>query len=280
MGSKWRDWKRTQKTINLYSKSRWTSGDEWITARRQLTEIRRQKLKCKSVTFIGDSRPPGLKVSTHDGTCCRVMSRGQIPSCEGSIFIKNLVAGTKFCPREMSPEFRSVWIKGTCRGDKTTEHARAPRVNCSCNMSPRHFRKINQSEDVIQASKTPSRNLSPQHAPSCEQRMKFFPETCSLVCAGLKAIVKIMHRACWGTTGRHLATKVRRFLVTISRLGMDASVQNIQYLIRLRFTTSGEKKEKIYCTRSWGTYLEQMHISWVRLAFMSHSVKTITGEQN
>ena len=28
----------------------------------------------------------------------------------------------KFCPRDMSPEFKSVWIEGTCRGDKTTLH--------------------------------------------------------------------------------------------------------------------------------------------------------------
>ena len=64
-------------------------------------------------------------------------------------------------------------------------HARSPRVNCSCNMSPRHFRKINQSENEIticSCDKTlrvnTSRNLSPQHAPLCEQRMKFFPATC------------------------------------------------------------------------------------------------------
>ena len=50
------------------------------------------------------------------------MLQGQIPSCERSIFMKNLVAGSKFCPRDMSPEFKSVWIEGTCRGDKTTLH--------------------------------------------------------------------------------------------------------------------------------------------------------------
>ena len=64
-----------------------------------------------------------IKVGTHEGTCCRVMSSlRQIPSCEHAIFMKNLAAGMKFCPRNMSPEFRSVWIEGTCRGDKITLH--------------------------------------------------------------------------------------------------------------------------------------------------------------
>ena len=99
--------------------------------------------------------------------------------------MKNLVAGTKFCPRDMSPEFKSVWIEGTCRGDKTTFERKV----ASCELFMRHvpatLRKINQSENEITTSpcdKTlrvnTSRNLSPQHAPSCEQRMKFFPATC------------------------------------------------------------------------------------------------------
>ena len=119
-----------------------------------------------------------VKVGTHEGTCCRVMSRGQIPSCKRSIFMKNLVAGTKFCPRDMSPEFRSVWIEGTCRVDKTTKHARSPRLNCSCNMSPGHLRKITNQKTSFQFQKALHWNLSLQHTPSCEQRMKFFPATC------------------------------------------------------------------------------------------------------
>ena len=96
----------------------------------------------------------------------------------------------------MSPEFKSVWIEGTCRGDKTT----FKRKVASCELFMRHvpatLRKINQSENEITTcpcDKTlrvkTSRNLSPQHAPSCEQRMKFFPATCPLVCADLKGHV-------------------------------------------------------------------------------------------
>ena len=42
------------------------------------------------------------------GHVAATLSPRQIPSCERSIFMKNLVAGTKFCPRDMSPEFKSV----------------------------------------------------------------------------------------------------------------------------------------------------------------------------
>ena len=59
----------------------------------------------------------------------------------------------------------------------------------SCELFMRHvpatLRKINQSENEITTcpcDKTlrvnTSRNLPPQHAPSCEQRMKFSPATC------------------------------------------------------------------------------------------------------
>ena len=112
----------------------------------------------------------------------------QIPSCERSIFMKNLVAGTKFCPRDMSPEFKSVWIEGTCHGNKTTLHpgyTQGRLVWLFMRHVPATLRKINQSENEITAcpcNKTlrvnTSRNLYPQHNPSCEQRMKFFPATC------------------------------------------------------------------------------------------------------
>ena len=122
------------------------------------------------------------------GHVAGTLSPRQIPSCERSIFIKNVVARTKFCPRDMSPEFKSVWIEGTCRGDKTTLQPGKRKV-ALCELFMRHvpvtLRKINQSENEITTcpcDKTlrvnTSRNLSPQHAPSCEQRMKFFPATC------------------------------------------------------------------------------------------------------
>ena len=55
---------------------------------------------------------PTIKVGSHEGTCC------------SPIFMKNLVAGTKFCPRDMSPEFKSVWIEET---ELWTAHEILPR---------------------------------------------------------------------------------------------------------------------------------------------------------
>ena len=97
------------------------------------------------------------------------------------------------CGDEILSARRVLWIQISLNwGDMSRRqnnvtpwlHTRSPRVNCSCNMSLWHFRKISQSENEITicpCNKTlranTSRNLSPPHAPSCEQRMQFFPVT-------------------------------------------------------------------------------------------------------
>ena len=144
-----------------------------------------------------------FKVGTHEGTCCKVPATNPI--------VWTLNFHEKSCCGDEILSARHVpWIQISLNwGDMSRRqnnvtlrlHARSPRVNCSCNMSPRHFRKINQSENEIATcpcDKTlrvnTSRNLSPQHAPSCEQRMKFFPATCPCnmsprVCRPLRAFL-------------------------------------------------------------------------------------------
>ena len=91
-----------------------------------------------------------FKVGSHEGTCCRDMSRGRIscavhteglvagtcrdfvfwlvyfPKCRGDMSHEQFTRGdlafnrgvTLFCRRDMSPQFKLIWIQGTCRGDK------------------------------------------------------------------------------------------------------------------------------------------------------------------
>ena len=67
----------------------------------------------------------------------------QVPATNPIVFHEKSCCGDEIVSaRHVGPEFRSVWIE-----NKTTEHASSPRVNRSCNMSPRH--KIIQSENVI-----------------------------------------------------------------------------------------------------------------------------------
>ena len=125
------------------------------------------------------------------------LSPRQIPSCERTIFMKNLAAGTKFCPCDMSPEFKSVWIEGTCRGVKTTLHPGHTQgrpvwtVHATCprdTSENKPIRKRNHDMSLRQDPpcehfKTPipatcpfvwtaheilPRDMSLQHVPSCE----------------------------------------------------------------------------------------------------------------
>ena len=116
------------------------------------------------------------------GHVAATLSPRQIPSCERSIFMKSLVAGT--CPLNLN-QFE---LRGHVAATKQ-RYTPVKRKAASCELFMRHvpatLRKINQSENEITTcpcDKTlrvnTSRNLSPQHAPSCEQRMKFFPATC------------------------------------------------------------------------------------------------------
>ena len=141
------------------------------------------------------------------------MSRGQqIPSCERSIFLNNLVSGTKFCPATCPLNSNQFELWGHVTATKQ-RYTPVKRKVASCELFMRHvpatkqrytpvtrkvascelfmrqvpatLRKMNQSENEIitcPSDKTlrvnTSRNLSLQHAPSCEQCMKFFPGTC------------------------------------------------------------------------------------------------------
>ena len=102
--------------------------------------------------------------------------------------MKNLVAGTKFCPRDMSRNSNQFELRGHVAATKQ-RYTPVKRKVASCELFMRHvpatLRKINQSENKITTGpcdKTlrvnTSTNLSPQHAPSCERRMKYFPAKC------------------------------------------------------------------------------------------------------
>ena len=143
------------------------------------------------------------RVDMLQGHVAGTLSPRQIPSCEPSIFMKNLAAGTKFCPRDMSPEFRSVWIEGTCRGDKITLHPGYTQgrlvwtVHATCPRDPSEI-KMNQSENEITMyvsatrpsvwtlQETYPRNMPLRVNSAWNSFPRHVPATCPLVCADLK----------------------------------------------------------------------------------------------
>ena len=54
------------------------------------------------------------------GTCRGDKSRGHVAGTNPVVCtMRNLVARTKVCPRDMSHGFKMIWIHATCRGDKS-----------------------------------------------------------------------------------------------------------------------------------------------------------------
>ena len=117
--------------------------------------------------FVPATNPIVWTLDFHEKSCCgdEILSPRHVPWIQISLNLRGHVAATK---QRYTPVKRKV---------------------ASCELFMRHvpatLRKINQSENEITTcpcDKTlrvnTSRNLSPQHAPSCEQRMKFFPATC------------------------------------------------------------------------------------------------------
>ena len=102
--------------------------------------------------------------------------------------MKNLVAGRNFVPATCPLNSNQFELRGHVAATKQ-RYTPVKRKVASCELFMRHvpatLRKINQAENEITTCpcdktlcvNTP-RNLSPQHAPSCEQRIRFFPATC------------------------------------------------------------------------------------------------------
>ena len=99
-----------------------------------------------------------------------------------------LLRGRNFAPATCPLNSNQFELRGHVAATKQS-YTPVTRKVASCELFMRHvpatLPKINQSENEITTcpcDKTlrvnTSRNLSPQHAPSCEQRMKFFPATC------------------------------------------------------------------------------------------------------
>ena len=129
-----------------------------------------------------------LKVGSHEGTCCRNMSRDKSHRVNARFSWKILLRERKFFPATCPLNSNQFELRGHVAATKQ-RYTPVKRKVASCELFMRHvpatLRKINQSENKITTcpcDKTlrvnTSRNLSPQHAPSCEQRMKFFPATC------------------------------------------------------------------------------------------------------
>ena len=66
------------------------------------------------------------------------MSRGHVAGTNPVVCtMRNLVAGTKFCSRNMSHGFKMIWIHATCCGDKSMSRDLSPGVFSTGEMSPR-----------------------------------------------------------------------------------------------------------------------------------------------
>ena len=129
-----------------------------------------------------------IKVGSHEGTCCRDMSRGQSHRVNARLSWEILLRGRNFVSATCPLNSNQFELRGHVAATKQ-RYTPVKRKVASCELFMRHvpatLRKINQSENEITTcpcDKTlrvnTSRNLSPQHASSCEQRMKFFPATC------------------------------------------------------------------------------------------------------
>ena len=111
------------------------------------------------------------------GHVAATLSPRQIPSCERSIFMKNLVVGTKFCPRDMSPEFKSVWIEGKCRGDKTTLHPGYTQGRLVWTVHATCPRDTSENKPIRKRN----HDMSLRQDPPCEHFKKPIPATCPFV---------------------------------------------------------------------------------------------------
>ena len=161
-----------------------------------------------------------LKVDSHEGTCCRDMSRRLCPRdkshrVNARFSWKILLRGRNFVPATCPLNSNQFELRGHVAATKQRYNPVKRKV-ASCELFMRHvpatLRKINQSENEITTcpcDKTlrvnTSRNLSPQHAPSCEQRMKFFPATCPCnMSPRVSRPQRISGRADCGTTPQRL----------------------------------------------------------------------------
>ena len=165
-----------------------------------------KKLKCPpktTMTLLRSAHTRGHVAGTnsmhclHEGTCSgdkflEVFTRRNLSQglakwpfliglfwyCRGDMLHEQFTRGDKlhfllFCRCNMSPEFKLVWIQGTCRGDKI--------------LSPRQdfFMKIDRSHEG-----TCCGDLLPGHVPSCVP-------TFSLICILYTSVLTFAHFSCF-----------------------------------------------------------------------------------
>ena len=95
----------------------------------------------KSTGKAAKSGPRYIKVGTHEGACCRDMSRGPKSHHVNTRFSwKILLRGRNFVPATCPLNSNQFELRGWRQNNVTPRlNTRSPRVNCSCDMSPRYF---------------------------------------------------------------------------------------------------------------------------------------------